>query len=94
MVIKSIPTQPFLALRASIPTPQEMFELLYLLQQAVPARLDQQILSSLAAVVHTVEFRLEDNDIEIGYLLIKMGNNIMYIRVTNHVVIDATALNV
>jgi DNA-binding transcriptional MerR regulator len=71
VVIKSIPPQPFLGLRASIPTPQEMFQLLHLLQQVVPAKLNQQILGSLAVVVHTDEFRLEDNDIEMGYLLKK-----------------------
>lgn len=74
VVIKSIPAQPFLAVRASIPSPEEMFQLLHLLQHSVPAKLGQQILGSLAAVVHTNEFRLEDNDIEIGYLLKKSSH--------------------
>ena len=37
--------------------------------QAVPAHVKSTNLVSFAAVVHTEEFRVEDNDVELGFLI-------------------------
>jgi DNA-binding transcriptional MerR regulator len=71
VVVKSIPAQPFLSVRTTIPSPEEMLRLLHLLQRVLPTRLDQRLLGPLAGVIYTDEFRLQDNDVELGYLLKK-----------------------
>jgi effector-binding domain-containing protein len=71
VVVKSIPTQPFLSVRAILPSPEELLGLLHLLQQILPSRIDQRTLGPLAGVVYTDGFTLNNNDIELGYLLKK-----------------------
>jgi DNA-binding transcriptional MerR regulator len=71
VVVKSIPTQRIFSVRAILPSPEELLQLLHLLQQVLPPRIDQRALGSLAGVVYTDEFTLNNNDVELGYLLKK-----------------------
>jgi DNA-binding transcriptional MerR regulator len=69
VVVASIPAQLFLSVRAVVPSPQELLQLVQQVQQVVPARLDARILGSFAGIVHTDSFTITNNDVEMGYLL-------------------------
>lgn len=71
VVLKSIPSQRFLSLRTVVEKPEDAMGLVGLLMQAVPQRLGPSIIGPFAAVVYTEEFKLEDNDIQVGYYLKK-----------------------
>jgi DNA-binding transcriptional MerR regulator len=71
VVIKSIPAQIFLSIRTIFPSPEEMLQLVQLVQRVLPSRVDQQILGPFAGVVYTDGFTHRNNDVEIGYLLNK-----------------------
>lgn len=71
VVVKAIPTQQFLSLRTTMASPDEMVQLLHLIQHAVPPLVDRRALGPIMAVIHTPEFRLRHNDVEVGYLLKK-----------------------
>jgi DNA-binding transcriptional MerR regulator len=71
VVVKSIPAQRFFSVRAILPSPEELLGLLHLLQQVLPSRIDQRTLGPLAGVVYTDGFTLNNNDVELGYLLKK-----------------------
>jgi DNA-binding transcriptional MerR regulator len=69
VLVRSIPAQFFLALRAIIPSPEELFQLVAQVQRVILARLDARILGSFVGIVHTDSFRMTNNDVEVGYLL-------------------------
>jgi effector-binding domain-containing protein len=69
VVIKSIPAQLYLSIRTTIPTPEEMIQLVHYVQSVLPSRLDQRILGLFAGIVYSDRFRLTNNDVEFGYLL-------------------------
>jgi DNA-binding transcriptional MerR regulator len=71
VVVKSIPAQHFLSVRATFPSPEELLDLLHPLQQVLPSKIDQRALGPLAGVVYTDGFTLRNNDVELGYLLKK-----------------------
>ena len=71
VVLKSIPAQRFLSLRTVVKKPEDAMGLVGLLMQSVPKRLGSSIIGPFAAVVYTDEFKLEDNDIQVGYYLKK-----------------------
>jgi DNA-binding transcriptional MerR regulator len=69
VVIKSVQAQTFLCNRSVVPTPQDMFKLVNAVTTTVPKIVPAPILGMFAAVIHSDEFRLENNDINIGYYL-------------------------
>jgi DNA-binding transcriptional MerR regulator len=71
VVVKSIPAQLFLSIRAIIPSPEEMLQHVEQVQRAIPPRVDQRVLGPFAGVVYTDGFTLRNNDVEFGYLLKK-----------------------
>jgi DNA-binding transcriptional MerR regulator len=71
VVVTSIPAQLFLAIRATIPSPEEMLQLVQQVQRVIPLRVDPRVLGLFAAVVYTDGFALTNNDVEVGYLLKK-----------------------
>jgi len=71
VVVKSIPAQLFLSIRAVIPSPEEMLQLVEQVQRVLPSRVDPRVLGPFAGVVYTDGFTLRNNDVEFGYLLKK-----------------------
>jgi DNA-binding transcriptional MerR regulator len=71
VVVKSIPAQLFLSIRAIIPSPEEMIQLVQQVQRVLPSRVDHRVLGPFAGVVYTDGFTLRNNDVEFGYLLKK-----------------------
>ena len=71
VVIKSIPEQHFLSARCQIKTGEDMMLLVNQLFATVPPQIKPGNLIAFAAVVHTEEFRVEDNDVELGFLINK-----------------------
>jgi DNA-binding transcriptional MerR regulator len=71
VVVKSIPAQLFLSIRAMIPSPQEMLQLVEHVQRVLPSRVDPRVLGPFTGVVYTDGFTLRNNDVELGYLLKK-----------------------
>jgi DNA-binding transcriptional MerR regulator len=71
VVVKSIPAQLFLSIRAVIPSPEEMLQLVEQVQRVLPSRVDPRVLGPLAGIVYTDGFTLRNNDVEFGYLLKK-----------------------
>jgi DNA-binding transcriptional MerR regulator len=71
VVVKSIPAQLFLSIRAIIPSPEEMLQLVQYMQRVLPSRVDHRVLGPLAGIVYTDGFTLRNNDVEFGYLLKK-----------------------
>ena len=71
VVVKSIPEQHFLSTRTMLKDAEETMELVGLLLHAVPGRLGSSILGPFAALVYTDEFKLTDNDVQVGFYLKK-----------------------
>ncbi len=71
VVVKSIPAQLFLSIRAIIPSPEELLQLVQHVQRVLPSRVDHRVLGPFAGVVYTDGFTLRNNDVEFGYLLKK-----------------------
>jgi DNA-binding transcriptional MerR regulator len=71
VVVKSIPAQLFLSIRAIIPSPEEMIQLVQHVQRVLPSRVDQRVLGPFAGVVYSDGFTLRNNDVELGNLLKK-----------------------
>jgi len=71
VVVKSIPAQLFLSIRALIPSPEKMLQLVEQVQRTLPSRVDPRVLGPFAGVVYTDGFALRNNDVEVGYLLKK-----------------------
>src|SRR6266446_2973392 len=71
VVFKSIPAQLFLSIRAMIPSPEEMLQLVQHVQRVLPSRVDPRVLGPFTGVVYTDGFTLRNNDVEFGYLLKK-----------------------
>jgi DNA-binding transcriptional MerR regulator len=71
VVVKSIPAQLFLSIRAMIPSPEEMLQLVQHIQRVLPSRVDPRALGPFAGIVYTDGFTLRNNDVEFGYLLKK-----------------------
>ncbi len=71
VVVKSIPAQLFLSIRAMIPSPEEMLQLVQHVQRVLPSRVDPRVLGPFTGVVYTDGFTLRNNDVEFGYLLKK-----------------------
>lgn len=71
VVVKSIPAQLFLSIRASIPSPEELLQLVQQVQRILPSRVDHRVLGPFAGVVYTDGFTLRNNDVEFGFLLKK-----------------------
>ncbi len=71
VVVKSIPAQLFLSIRAIIPSPEEILQLVQHVQRVLPSRVDQRVLGRFAGVVYTDGFTTRNNDVEFGYLLKK-----------------------
>jgi DNA-binding transcriptional MerR regulator len=71
VVVKSIPAQLFLSIRAVIPSPEEMLQLVEQVQRVLPSRVDPRVLGPFAGVIYRDGFTLRNNDVEFGYLLKK-----------------------
>jgi DNA-binding transcriptional MerR regulator len=71
VLVTSIPAQLFLSIRAIIPSPEELLDLVQQVQRVLLARVDQRVLGPFAAVVYTDGFTIHNNDVEVGYLLKK-----------------------
>jgi DNA-binding transcriptional MerR regulator len=71
VVVKAIPAQHFLSIRALIPSPQELLQLVQQVQSVLPSKVDRRVLGPFAGVVYTHGFTPTNNDVEVGYLLKK-----------------------
>jgi DNA-binding transcriptional MerR regulator len=59
IVVKSIPAQLFLSIRAILPSPEEMLQLVQHIQRVLPSRVDPRVLGPFAGVVYTDGFAQE-----------------------------------
>lgn len=71
VVIKSVPPQLFLSIRATIPSAEELMKLVQLVQNVLPSKVDPRFLGPFAGVVYTDSFTTDNNDVELGYFLKK-----------------------
>lgn len=71
VVIKSIPEQPFLAVRSAFSSEQDLFRLVEQMMKIIPANIGAKWLGLMAGVFWDESFLATNNDIEIGYLLKK-----------------------
>lgn len=69
IILKSIPAQPFLSTRNTLPNIFDGVSILEELVQQIPPRVGVKNLSHVAAIVHGDAFRMQQADIEMGYLL-------------------------
>lgn len=65
-VVKSIPAQLFLSIRAMIPSPEEMLQLVQHVQRVLPSRVDHRVRGPFAGVVYTDGFTLRNTAVEFG----------------------------
>jgi DNA-binding transcriptional MerR regulator len=71
VVVKSIPAQLFLSIRTLLPSAEDLFQLVQLVQRVLPSRVDPRILGPFVGVIYTNGFTYRNNDVEVGYLLKK-----------------------
>lgn len=71
VVVTSIPAQRILSMRALFPSPEALYQLVGQVQRVLPSKVDQRMLGPFVGVVYTDGFLLENNDVEVGYLLNK-----------------------
>ena len=71
VVVTSIPAQRFLSIRALFPSPEDLLQLVGQVQRILPSKVDQGTLGPFVGIVYTDGFSLENNDVEVGYLLKK-----------------------
>ena len=69
VVIKSIPTQPFLAARVQFPTSEELMQYVAELLHVVPAQLSPTVLGAFAGIFFTDDFSQTNHDVELGFFL-------------------------
>lgn len=69
VVIKSIPEQPYLSLRRVLPNLFDGMEIIGELTTRLPMRLGAENLGHFTAVLHGDAFRMENADVEMGFLL-------------------------
>lgn len=67
VVLKSIPAQHFLSARCLIPDANEMLNIVGRVFQAAYSEVPSGILGPFMAVIHTEEFRVEENDVSLGF---------------------------
>ena len=71
VVIKSVPSQPFLSIRTVFTTPEETMQLIEQLLHTIPANVGPGILGPFTGVFYSDGFTLTNNDVDLGYLLKK-----------------------
>lgn len=77
VVVKSVPAQRFLAIREICATLNEGRQLMGLIAQALPARVDTSVLGYPAGILHAQQFEQENVDVEIGFLVSgSLGNTV------------------
>lgn len=69
VLVKSIPETPFLSVREECPSIDEGRMLLFEIMQALPAKVGRSRLGPVAAVSYSEDFRMEDIDVALGFLL-------------------------
>lgn len=69
VVVKSIPAQPYLSMRRVLPNLFDGADLAADLTTRLPLRLGTKNLGHFTAVIHGDAFRMENADVEMGYLL-------------------------
>ncbi|MGB0563833.1 MAG: MerR family transcriptional regulator [Spirulinaceae cyanobacterium] len=69
VVLKSLPTQPFLALRHRCQSVSETFAIVNDIGQIVPKQLKPKTLGRFAVVIHSERFEPDDLDLELGFFL-------------------------
>lgn len=69
MVVKSIPAQPYLSVRTTIPDMASSYALFQRVATEVPRAVNANCLGPLTVVMHLETFEWEQMDIEIGFVL-------------------------
>lgn len=69
IILKSVPAQPFLAVRETFPSFERAHELLFELRDTLPARVGRNLLGNPAVILHSENFEWVNLDFELGYLL-------------------------
>ncbi|MEM6436878.1 MAG: MerR family transcriptional regulator [Cyanobacteria bacterium P01_D01_bin.115] len=69
VVLKSLPAQPFLALRHTCRDLSETFALVSDIGQTVPKQIQPKSLGRFAAVIHSELYEVNNLDLELGFLL-------------------------
>ena len=100
IVVKSIPAQLFLSIRAILSSPEEMLQLVQHVQSILPSMVDQRVLGPFAGIVYTDGFSLKNNDVEFGYILKKpveepiviSEDHVLHMRELPAIQITATAV--
>ena len=69
MVVKSIPAQPYLSVRKTIPDMPSSYALFQRVSTEVPRAVNANCLGPLTVVMHLETFEWEQMDIEIGFVL-------------------------
>ncbi|NER82349.1 MAG: MerR family transcriptional regulator [Leptolyngbya sp. SIO1D8] len=69
VVLKSLPAQPFLALRHQCHSVSEAFAIVNDIGQIVPNQVKTKALGHFAAVIHGEQYEPDDLDLELGFLL-------------------------
>jgi DNA-binding transcriptional MerR regulator len=90
VVLKSIPTQPFLALREVLPDIGTRRRLVQRIAAVVPKMVEPRSLSHIAIITHSPIYDPEALDVEIGYLL--TGKAPASVRLSEECVLTVRAL--
>ncbi len=69
VVLKSLPSQPFLSLRHRCHSLSETFAIVNDMGQIVPKQVKSNTLGRFAVVIHSERFEPDDLDLELGFLL-------------------------
>jgi len=77
VVLQSVPARFFLSIRATVPSPEALFQLMKHVQLIVPWHVDRRILGEFATITYTKEFTFTSNDVEVGYLLRQPLENVI-----------------
>ena len=72
VVIKEIPETHFLSTRQSIEKPEDVINLVQVILQQTPNHISGNQLGRFMAVIHTEEFRHENNDVDLGFITKKL----------------------
>ena len=69
VVVKSVPEQPFLSLRETVPSFETVGRTIMEMHKALPSKLSRRLLGVFTAILHTDMYQENDLDLEMGFSL-------------------------
>ncbi|MEM7117851.1 MAG: MerR family transcriptional regulator [Chloroflexota bacterium] len=71
VVVKSVPEQPFLSLRETVPSFEAVGLTIMEMHKALPSKLSRRLLGAFTAILHTDMYQENDLDLEMGFSLME-----------------------